>query len=361
MLKREIGFKPAQFDLFWSYKEWFSGNWNLGWQILANIVLFIPLGVLLPNRKRFLLIPILLSISIELLQLYTLRGLFEFDDIFDNTLGAVIGWAIGRKIRDKWKPWIGVVSIVALSILVFTTPKSIQNIPRMFCFQVEPDGRGFCFRTDGQEKYAIKVKNIDGKMSDVKAEIGIERLDVAEYFGEEYQYSGFQMEIPETKSEVLIYYNPLLTIPTGVYVSETGVNYANDSTPPAIDAPFVDNGTLRVYRPDYHCWVYQHEGSLYWVVDKDFYFEDDGSTLIQYQLWTTQTEKLPQHRLDNNWLWDNIGGNFEDYEIEGDWNGYRVMKRDLPTAYPIISIVTGYHKNGEWIWNECFRPYYEFD
>ena len=167
MLKREIGFKPAQFDLFWSYKEWFSGNWNLGWQILANIVLFIPLGVLLPNRKRFLLIPILLSISIELLQLYTLRGLFEFDDIFDNTLGAVIGWAIGRKIRDKWKPWIGVVSIVALSILVFTTPKSIQNIPRMFCFQVEPDGRGFCFRTDGQEKYAIKVKNIDGKMSDV--------------------------------------------------------------------------------------------------------------------------------------------------------------------------------------------------
>lgn len=81
---------------------------------------------------------------------------------------------------------------------------------------------------------------------------------------------------------------------------------------------------------------------------------------IQYQLWTTQTEKLPQERLDNNWLWDNIGGNFEEYEMQSDFGEYRVMRRELPTEYAITAIVTGYHKDGKWIWRNYFRPIYEF-
>jgi len=78
--------------------------------------------------------------------------------------------------------------------------------------------------------------------------------------------------------------------------------------------------------------------------------------VIFNQLWTTQTEKLPQERLDNNWLWDNIGGNFEEYEIQSDFGEYRVMRRELPTEYSITAIVTGYHKNGKWIWRNYFRP-----
>ena len=106
---------------------------------------------------------------------------------------------------------------------------------------------------------------------------------------------------------------------------------------------------------------YQRNGALYWIVDEYFNFEEDGSTYIQYQLWTTQTENLPKHRLENNWLWDNIGGNFEDYEIKDDFGPYRVMKRELPKEYSITSIVTGYYKDGKWIWQEYFRPIYEFN
>ena len=80
---RAIGIQEAKTDLFWSYKEWLFGNWDVGWQILANIALFIPLGMLL-DKKHCLFIPILLSVSIELTQLLTLRGLFEFDDILNN-------------------------------------------------------------------------------------------------------------------------------------------------------------------------------------------------------------------------------------------------------------------------------------
>lgn len=54
---------------------------------------------------------------------------------------------------------------------------------------------------------------------------------------------------------------------------------------------------------------------------------------IQYQLWTTQPENLPEKRRAHNHRWDNIGGRFEKYEIEGDFGAYRVMKREIPTLF----------------------------
>ena len=144
------------------------------------------------------------------------------------------------------------------------------------------------------------------------------------------------------------------------------VHYTPDASfmPPVIvGAPdlqeIVEKGTLRVYRPDFHCWVYQNGWDLYWIVDQYFTLEDDGTTLIQYQMWTTQSEKLPEKRLAHNNLWDNISGYFEDYEVQGDFGSYRVMKRELPTAYSLTSIVTGYYKNGEWVWRNYFRPIYD--
>ncbi len=112
-------------------------------------------------------------------------------------------------------------------------------------------------------------------------------------------------------------------------------------------------------QPDYHCWVYQIGSELYWVVDRDFNFEEDGSTYIKYQLWTTQTDRLPASRLTNGHFWDNIGGYFEDYEIKGDFGRCRVMRREIPKEYAVTSIVTGYHKSGKWVWKSYFRPLYE--
>ena len=37
---------------------------------------------------------ILFSFTIEMLQLFLMRGLFEWDDVFSNTLGAAIGVAL---------------------------------------------------------------------------------------------------------------------------------------------------------------------------------------------------------------------------------------------------------------------------
>ena len=86
-------------ELFWSYKEIiYNKNKFMLWQVLWNIIAFLPIGnalyYLLHTKKKLIkvvLICALLSTSVELIQLFGRFGLFEFDDIFDNTLGAMLG------------------------------------------------------------------------------------------------------------------------------------------------------------------------------------------------------------------------------------------------------------------------------
>ena len=87
--------------LFWSYQAIAEGRTTLIMEVFWNLVLFVPIGILLMiilTVKRKWLITVvfglLLSSCIEVVQLIFHRGLFEFDDIFHNTLGTVIGIAI---------------------------------------------------------------------------------------------------------------------------------------------------------------------------------------------------------------------------------------------------------------------------
>lgn len=249
-----------------------------------------------------------------------------------------------------------------------------DSISRAYCFQVdsviytghEMEMRGFAFRYEHpSSEYSLLLRSEDGRRVELEKEI-VPRSDVNNYFLCDYDYtsSGFaaRAEVSEGEYEVLIKWPWSIPLSTGVFINSDGVYYASekDFKAPEIVVDFIQKGVVRVYRPDFHCWVYQYEGSLYWIVDQDFNFEEDKTTYIQYQLWTSQTENLPQKRLDNNWLWDNIGGNFEEYELQGDFGEYRVMRRKLPTEYPVTAIVTGYHKDGKWIWRHYFRPIYEF-
>lgn len=69
---------------------------------LLNIVLFVPLGFLLPliwerenNPWKILLAGVSFSLLIELSQLLNLRST-DIDDLLLNTLGAMIGFALMR-------------------------------------------------------------------------------------------------------------------------------------------------------------------------------------------------------------------------------------------------------------------------
>ena len=70
---------------FWSY-----GVKSLRMEILLNVIMFIPVGLLAPRWKTVGLAAGY-SMLIELAQLVSLRGLFEFDDVMYNALGTALG------------------------------------------------------------------------------------------------------------------------------------------------------------------------------------------------------------------------------------------------------------------------------
>ena len=102
VLIRKPGTLRYELIPFWSWAEVFkkwpmtsTGKMYLR-QILLNIVMFIPVGMVLSGKVGWkgILIAAGLSAMIEITQLVTHRGLFEFDDIIHNTLGATAGYGL---------------------------------------------------------------------------------------------------------------------------------------------------------------------------------------------------------------------------------------------------------------------------
>ena len=112
LLSRHIG-TTYRMELipFWSYYEVINkNNTGIALQILFNVLMFIPWGILLPsmweclqNFKIILLSSVSVSLVIEVLQLVLRLWLFEFDDVLHNIVGTVIGYMIWR----RWRKWRG--------------------------------------------------------------------------------------------------------------------------------------------------------------------------------------------------------------------------------------------------------------
>lgn len=102
MCQRAAWGSEIELNMFWSYKQFFT-NYNLRLQILNNIWLFIPFGAgirSLLRKPRYLIIPFLLSVSIEAAQFIFHLGLCELDDVFSNTLGGCIGFMMAYEIEE---------------------------------------------------------------------------------------------------------------------------------------------------------------------------------------------------------------------------------------------------------------------
>lgn len=79
----------------------------------GNILLFIPLGTLLPAAIaalrafwRSLLCALCVMLAVETAQLVSLRGSFDVDDIALNLLGVAVGyllWRVAHSIRKRGK------------------------------------------------------------------------------------------------------------------------------------------------------------------------------------------------------------------------------------------------------------------
>ena len=128
LLFRTIRPKALLMSPFWSYRETFAmggnGLWNslltgniqitnvkLLQEILLNILLYVPLGYLLPfiwpklEKKRVVvLIGFLCSFATELTQLVFRIGWCELDDVVGNTFGCLLGCLIYKLLlKNQFK------------------------------------------------------------------------------------------------------------------------------------------------------------------------------------------------------------------------------------------------------------------
>ena len=112
--------------------------WNQFLQFPANAIIFAPLGVVLPyvfkkkNIWRDVAICFGVSLSIEIVQLFTIIGNFATADLIMNTLGYFIGFAFCRLIFSKLSTqkmvWVyRAVNLILIPLLIAVVVTTIQN------------------------------------------------------------------------------------------------------------------------------------------------------------------------------------------------------------------------------------------
>ena len=108
LIDREFGNRRAMLVPFWEFANVIKGvrlSFFIG-QIFGNLVMLMPFGFMLPvikkvSLKQVLMISLCFSVGIELTQFITGRGLMEFDDVFNNTVGAVLGYKVYDVLRER--------------------------------------------------------------------------------------------------------------------------------------------------------------------------------------------------------------------------------------------------------------------
>ena len=81
-------------SVFSSFSQLVLGNYTIIYDMMFNVILFIPVGILMKMRysvKYSLVISGGVSLFIEVMQLITHKGLFEISDLIFNMIGGGIG------------------------------------------------------------------------------------------------------------------------------------------------------------------------------------------------------------------------------------------------------------------------------
>lgn len=107
LLGRSVKSEPQmELSFLWEYRLAFGGSLYWFSQIFDNIMLFVPMGWLYGEMREAgnmldksswngaLIFAICASFIIEFCQLVFKLGLFEFDDIFNNTVGMMVGYGL---------------------------------------------------------------------------------------------------------------------------------------------------------------------------------------------------------------------------------------------------------------------------
>lgn len=229
ILRNAGGYREWNHHLFRAWREAWNNFSVKNWaNVLLNIAMFGPLGFLLPLmgkkfRKWYVTIPVGFgtSLVIELVQLVSLRGICDVDDLFCNVLGVAIGYfvimAILSLFNEKGKrirPILGYVGLTLVpvviigSIFVIYNTQEFGNLPGAAAYSVNLNHLQWeldCDLSDSSENVPVyrtqtrSKADCDELADEIAAMIGDE-VDMVSYY-QEMAYYNFSSGI------VMVYYH----------------------------------------------------------------------------------------------------------------------------------------------------------
>ena len=125
LMRDGSGFGHVNLRLFMAWREAWNHfsvrNWG---NVLLNIALFVPLGVLVPllfpkcRGTRMIFVVIGTTLLIECAQLFVGFSVFDVDDLFANTLGGLTGWCLlMAALSLRGKKWFAGIGYFLLAMI----------------------------------------------------------------------------------------------------------------------------------------------------------------------------------------------------------------------------------------------------
>ena len=156
-----MGASGFSFHPLRSWREAWNNFSVTSWaNVLLNIAMLIPFGILIPllflrcKKWNYMLLASLgLVLYIETMQYFTGRGIFDIDDIFGNTLGAMIGYFLLMFVlslffqkENRIRKALGYSLLVMLpviaigSIFIAYNRQEYGNLPGSYTYRVDTSG-----------------------------------------------------------------------------------------------------------------------------------------------------------------------------------------------------------------------------
>lgn len=240
--------------LFQSYRSAWNTASEVEWRnIILNILMFVPIGflvpVVFPKMQSFWKVSLTglgMTILIEGIQLIAKRGIFEADDLLDNTLGAMIGYGMYVLLRY-------LAECIAKRERTSLHKVLVSQIPTILVVSA------FCImfvRYDRQEFGNLADYTYRTDLSNVSVE---QKTQFREEANSAWVYRSAMGTKEETRAIVESYFSPFgaeIDEERTIYDSETAVYYSKDNK----YSVWVDYGSLNTSFSNFE--LFELEGAV---------------------------------------------------------------------------------------------------
>lgn len=322
-----MGASGFSFHPFRAWREAWNNFSVTSWaNVLLNIAMLIPFGILIPllfqqcKKWNYMLLASLgLVLYIETTQYLTGRGIFDIDDIFGNTLGAMIGYLLlmfvlsifvekEHRIRKVLGYGLLVMIPVAAicSILIAYNQQEYGNLPGAYTYRVNTSDIEWTLNCElSDTEQVVDMYKIDVP---TQADIDVLRNEFELLLDEEFERTDYY-------DESIIYMNQwsdgpcshFLTVQRNDGSYELSFIYDEEPTPAETNSETIERilAGYGINIPESAEFSYLHSGIHVFTIED----VADDSTIIRGRISCVYNEDGSLSKINNSLVYHSFHGN----------------------------------------------------